>query len=157
MKSIMSGINKGKYYICNNCDQSWCEVVAKNATTETTEKYPLDADDMTHEEMEAIANNQYPQDEEEDEFRYLSPTWLNEIARGLTAGAKRHPDETWRTIPAKEHAWRAVRHLIKYLQGDKQDNHLIHAAMRVMMAFETDKAENDVIDWERLGREKGVM
>lgn len=99
---------------------------------------------------EAIANNPYPQDAEEDEFRYLSPLWLNEIARGLTAGAQRHPGETWRTIPAKEHAWRAVRHLIKYLQGDKADNHLIHASMRVMMAWETDKAENSTIEWERL-------
>lgn len=123
-----------------------------------------DADDLTHEEMRDIAENtttekslavDYPQDSEDDEFRYLSPVWLDEIARGLTAGAKRHPGETWRTIPANEHAWRAVRHLIKYLQGDKTDDHIIHASMRVMMAFETDAKENDVIEWEKLMREKG--
>ena len=99
----------------------------------------------------------YPQDSEENEFRYFSPAWLDEMARGLTKGAVKHPGETWRRIPAREHAWRAVRHLILYLNGDKQDKHLINASMRCMMAFETDAAANDVIEWERLGREKGVM
>ena len=122
---------------------------AKEWTVTMRMEEPQEADDLTHEEMEEITNNSYPQDAEEDEFRYLSPQWLNEIARGLTAGAKRHPGETWRTIPAKEHAWRAVRHLIKYLEGDKADDHLIHASMRVMMAWETDKAANDTIEWEK--------
>jgi hypothetical protein len=42
-----------------------------------------------------------------------------------------------------------------YLRGDKADTHLINASMRCMMAFETDAAENNVIEWERLMREKG--
>ena len=29
-------------------------------------------------------NEEYPQAQEENEFRYLSPAWLDEIARGLT-------------------------------------------------------------------------
>ena len=97
----------------------------------------------------------YPQAQEENEFRYLSPAWLDEVARGLTAGAQKYPGETWRTIPPKEHAWRAVRHLILYLKGDKADTHLVNASMRVMMAFETDAAENSTIDWEKLMRETG--
>ena len=90
----------------------------------------------------------YPQAQEENEFRYLSPAWLDEIARGLTAGAQKYPGETWRTIPAKEHAWRAVRHLILYLKGDKGDTHLINASMRLMMAFETSGADRE--KWEGL-------
>ena len=97
----------------------------------------------------------YPQSHEPNEYRYLSPAWLDEIAKGLTAGQEKYPGETWRQIPAKEHAWRAVRHLMLYLKGDKADTHLINAAMRTMMAFETDAAENDVIEWEKLMREKG--
>ena len=112
---------------------------------------------LKNEKSKKSSVNDYPQAQEDNEFRYLSPAWLNEIAIGLTAGAKAHPGETWREIPAKEHAWRAIRHLILFLMGDKEDKHLINAAMRVMMAFETDKAANDVIEWERLGREKGVM
>ena len=81
----------------------------------------------------------YPQDSEENEFRFLSPFWLNEIAKGLTKGDQKHPGATWRTIPATEHAWRAIRHLILFLMGDKTDDHLINAAMRVMMAFEVSR------------------
>lgn len=84
----------------------------------------------------------YPQDQENNEFRYIEPAWLNEVAKGLTAGAVKHPGETWRTIPTKEHAWRAVRHLIMYLMGDRSEPHLVNASMRVMMAFAT--SENEI-------------
>jgi hypothetical protein len=97
----------------------------------------------------------YPQAHEKNEYRYLSPAWLDEIARGLTAGQEKYPGETWREIPAKEHAWRAVRHLMLYLKGDKADTHLVNASMRCMMCFETDVKANDVIEWEKLMREKG--
>ena len=93
-------------------------------------------------------NEEYPQAHEENEYRYLSPAWLDEIARGLTAGAQKYPGETWRQIPPKEHAWRAVRHLILYLKGDTQDTHLINASMRCMMAFETSGADRE--KWEEL-------
>ena len=97
----------------------------------------------------------YPQAHEPNEYRYLSPAWLDEIAKGLTAGQEKYPGETWRKIPAKEHAWRAIRHLMLYLKGDKADTHLINASMRCMMCFETDAVENSTIEWERLMREKG--
>jgi hypothetical protein len=83
----------------------------------------------------------YQQDQENNEFRYIEPAWLNEVAKGLTAGAVKHPGETWRTIPTKEHAWRAVRHLIMYLMGDRSEPHLVNASMRVMMAFATSENE----------------
>ena len=119
-----------EFYECQRCGRRWN--VAKNATTED-----------------------FPQATEENEYRYLSPRWLDEIARGLTAGARKYPGQTWRQIPAHEHAWRAVRHLMLYLKGDKADTHLINAAMRTMMAFETDAAEHSTIEWEKLMREKG--
>ena len=97
---------------------------------------------------EAQNSPTYPQAQEENEYRYLSPAWLDEVARGLTAGAQKYPGETWRTIPAKEHAWRAVRHLILYLKGDKGDTHLVNASMRCMMALETSGADRE--KWEGL-------
>jgi len=102
-----------------------------------------------------IANDDYPQDSEENEYRYLSPAWLDEIARGLTAGAKKHPGETWRTIPCEEHLWRAMRHISMYLGGDRKENHLINASMRLMMAKETEATELSREQWERLMHEKG--
>ena len=82
---------------------------------------------------------EYPQDREENEYRYLSPAWLDALAVGLTAGAVKHPGATWKLIPCEEHAWRAARHLILYLKGDRREPHLVNASMRLMMAFETAK------------------
>lgn len=81
----------------------------------------------------------FPQDQEANEYRYISPAWLDSIAYGLTAGASKHPGETWRDIPANEHAARALRHLNLYLMGDRSEEHLVNASMRCMMAFEAKK------------------
>lgn len=77
----------------------------------------------------------YPQSAEKNEYRYIDFRWLDEMATGLTAGAQKHPGETWRDIPAEEHAVRALRHLSLWLAGDRSDTHLINASMRCMMAW----------------------
>ena len=132
-----------KYCICNTCNTSWVEDITKNATSDA----PSCAKNAQVDE--------YPQAKEKNEYRYLSPRWIDAMAYGLTDGQRRYPGEKWRDIPAHEHAWRAIRHLMLFLAGDKKDTHLVNASMRCMMAFETDKAANDVIEWERLMREKG--
>ena len=92
-----------------------------------------------------MADQKYPQDEEKNEYRYISPPWLDEIARGLTAGAEKHPGETWRIIPSDEHLSRAMRHINLYRMGDRTEPHIINASMRLMMAFCTAKNE-EVMD-----------
>ena len=54
----------------------------------------------------------YPQDTEDNEYRYLDFCWLDAMARGLTAGAEKHPGET-------------------------SESHLVNASMRCMMAYAT--------------------
>jgi hypothetical protein len=88
-----------------------------------------------------ILPKEFPQDTEENEYRFIVPKWLDEIAKGLTKGAVKHPGETWRTIPSEEHAARAIRHLNMYLMGDRSEPHLVNASMRVMMAFATQREE----------------
>lgn len=83
----------------------------------------------------------FPQDREENEYRYIEPAWLDDMARGLTAGAVKHPGETWRSIPSEEHAARAMRHINMYLMGDRSEPHLVNASMRVMMAYATANEE----------------
>lgn len=92
-----------------------------------------------------MKKEKYPQDEEKNEYRYISPSWLDEIARGLTAGAKKHPGETWKNIPSDEHLSRAMRHINLYRMGDRDEPHIINASMRLMMAFRTAKDE-EVMD-----------
>jgi len=41
-----------------------------------------------------MEEQKYPQDEEKNEYRYISASWLDEIAKGLTKGAAKHPGET---------------------------------------------------------------
>jgi len=84
---------------------------------------------------------EFPQDAENNEYRYINPGWLNEIAIGLTAGAIKHPGETWRGIPADEHLARALRHINLYRMGDRSENHLVNASMRIMFAFATQKGD----------------
>ena len=102
-----------------------------------------------------MAEQKYPQDEEKNEYRYISPSWLDEIARGLTAGAEKHLGETWRTIPADEHLSRAMRHINLYRMGDRTEPHIINASMRLMMAFCTTRNE-EVMDALGLSYEKEV-
>lgn len=94
----------------------------------------------------ADKNHDFPQDKEENEYRYIVPGWLDEIAKGLTKGAEKHPGETWREIPANEHLARAMRHINLALMGDKNDKHIINASMRIMMAFATAEKETEGIN-----------
>ena len=89
-----------------------------------------------------MTEQKYPQSVEPNEFRHLNYPWLNEIVIGLTAGAEKHPGETWHDIPAKEHAARAVRHLSMWLAGDRSDKHIINASMRCMMAWVMEQEES---------------
>ena len=88
-----------------------------------------------------MADTIYPQSAEPNEFRYFNYPWLIEIAAGLTAGAKKHPGETWREIPAREHVARAIRHLSMHQTGDSSEPHLINASMRCMMAWVMEQEE----------------
>ena len=88
-----------------------------------------------------MADTKYPQSAEANEYRYIDFEWLDEIASGLTAGAEKHPGETWRSIPAAEHAARALRHLAMWLAGDQSDTHLVNASMRCMMARAMEREE----------------
>ena len=88
-----------------------------------------------------MTEQKYPQDEEKNEYRYIDCGWLDEVATGLTAGAKKHPGETWKDIPARGHAARAFRHLSLYLKGDVTEEHLVNASMRCMMACVMEREE----------------
>ena len=92
---------------------------------------------------------EYEQDVELDEFRFLLQDGmaevLDEIAKGLTAGNRKHPGATWRQIPTEEHLARAMRHIVKYRMGDRSENHLNHACMRLMMAYAVSMPVNENI------------
>ena len=48
-------------------------------------------------------------------------------------------DRNYTKIPAEEHANHCVQHLYAYLAGDASDDHLGHAIVRCMFAYDVDQ------------------
>jgi hypothetical protein len=67
---------------------------------------------------------------------------LIRIAKVLQEGADRYAPNNWRLIPEEEHINHALIHIIAFIAGDTQDNHIDHAMCRLMMAMATKKSEN---------------
>lgn len=45
-------------------------------------------------------------------------------------------EENWRRISARMHVRHALVHILKWLAGDRSEDHLAHAACRLLMAIE---------------------
>lgn len=56
----------------------------------------------------------------------------------LGQGAKKYGDNNWRNIDCEDHVNHALIHLMGYLTGDRQDDHLGHALCRLMFACATE-------------------
>lgn len=68
---------------------------------------------------------------------------LLKISILLQEGAKRHKDEDpsnpkWIQTPVREHVNRAMVHLMSYLNSDTSEEHLVHAATRLLFAVHCD-------------------
>lgn len=59
------------------------------------------------------------------------------IAGILKGGAEKYGENNWRKISVKENLNHALTHIFALLAGDPQDDHLGHAACRMLMALET--------------------
>jgi hypothetical protein len=62
---------------------------------------------------------------------------LLDVAAVLSTGAAKYGANNWRGISCDNHLNHALVHIYAFLSGDTQDNHLGHAACRMMMAHET--------------------
>ncbi len=55
----------------------------------------------------------------------------------LEEGAKKYGDNNWRKLELSDHVNHAMTHVLAHLAGDRQDDHLGHAACRMLFALET--------------------
>ncbi len=67
---------------------------------------------------------------------------LFDIGGVFDHGAKKYEKDNWKKVPVEEHLNHALVHIYAQLKGDKQDNHLGHAATRLIMALQV-KLEED--------------
>lgn len=79
-------------------------------------------------------------------FHLLPAQAIEEVSAVLEYGATRYEPVTlhnslaanWRKIPRYQHVRHALAHLFKFLRGNKEENHLVHAACRLLFAIETE-------------------
>lgn len=82
---------------------------------------------------------------------YLMPMQaLYKIGILLKHGMQKYGKNNWRRIPHRSHINHAFIHLVAHIAGDTQDDHLTHAATRLMFAIET----KDDRPYDKVGRKK---
>lgn len=70
-------------------------------------------------------------------FDLLPSTAIKKIAKTLHEGAVKYGDENWKLIDTKSHLNHALGHIIAELEGDLSEDHLAHAATRLLFAIHT--------------------
>lgn len=66
----------------------------------------------------------------------LPPQATLAVAKVLQEGSVKYGDNNWHGIPVADHLNHAMVHVFASLAGDTQDDHLEHAACRILMALE---------------------
>lgn len=82
-------------------------------------------------------------------FHFLPPHAVFATAEVAKYGAEKYKEtlqeRNYKKIPVEEHINHAIQHLYAYLAGDSSDDHLSHAILRAMFAYEVDH-EQDRVD-----------
>lgn len=78
-------------------------------------------------------------------FHLIPTSAIFDAAKVLKYGADKYgetfEDRNYTKIPSIDHLNHALQHIYAHLAGDTQDDHLGHALVRLMFAYDVDKLE----------------
>jgi hypothetical protein len=78
-------------------------------------------------------------DAEATRYDLISPIGLEAVARTCADGAAKYSDFNWeRGMPVHDLLNHALRHVYKYLAGDRSEDHLPHAAWGLLAAIHSE-------------------
>lgn len=78
-------------------------------------------------------------DAEDTRYDLVSPIGLEAVARTCAEGAAKYGDWNWeRGMPVHDLLNHAIRHIYRYLAGDRSEPHLPHAAWGLLAAIHSD-------------------
>ena len=73
-------------------------------------------------------------DRVEERFDLIPPTALLAVAKAMGEGGKKYGDWNWQGLPMENLLNHAMRHIVLYMEGDRDEDHLGHAAAGLLMA-----------------------
>lgn len=91
----------------------------------------------------SIQENGAKQSHTDLRFDLIPPEELATIAKILGQGAVKYGDYNWHGITTESNLNHAIQHIYAWLSGDRTDDHLGHAATRLMFAMWTSKNHNE--------------
>lgn len=75
-------------------------------------------------------------DAESTRFDLISPIGLEEVAKTYAEGAAKYSDFNWeKGMPVHDLLNHAIRHIYKFLGGDRSEPHLAHAAWGLLASI----------------------
>lgn len=78
-------------------------------------------------------------DAEATRYDLISPIGLEAVARACAEGAAKYDDYNWeRGMPVGDLLNHAIRHVYRYLAGDREEDHLGHAAWGLIAAIHSE-------------------
>lgn len=78
-------------------------------------------------------------DAESTRYDLISPIGLEAVARACAEGAAKYGDYNWeRGMPVGDLLNHAIRHVYRYLAGDREEDHLGHAAWGLLAAIHSE-------------------
>jgi hypothetical protein len=80
-------------------------------------------------------------------FDLITPIGLRRLAETCAEGAQKYGDHNWQKgIPASQMLNHALRHIYLWLEGDRAEDHLAHAAWNVLGVCHFEEAMPEMID-----------